>query len=193
MMRWALILDRPHKTAVTEILNTKSARIIAVVGGGILEDTVERTLEVRLKDDPNILHRMIGVDRPLGNVGPQIDMLYLLHAIDGPTRTTLSALTKVRNFFAHHLDAQSFDDQDDKLQSAMENLKLHNGRKFWPHHLFQEDIAEAIPAINSGQDKFLVNLQLGLIFLMRDRVSHNPHSNQPVKPKVLKARYGKHA
>jgi hypothetical protein len=51
MMRWALILDRPHKTAVTEILNTKSARIIAVVGGGILEDTVEHTLEVRLKPE----------------------------------------------------------------------------------------------------------------------------------------------
>jgi len=64
MMRWALILDRPHAKAVTEILNTKSARIIAVVAGAILEDTVEHTLEVRLKDDPNILRRMTGIDRP---------------------------------------------------------------------------------------------------------------------------------
>jgi len=191
MMRWALILDRPHAEAVTEILNTNSARIIAVVGGALLEDTIEHTLEVRLRDDPGVAYRMIGIDRPLGNVGPQIDMLYLLHAIDNTTRTILSALTKIRNFFAHHLVANSFDDPDEKLQTPIEDLRLHDKRTHWPHHLYPEDTGEPLPPVRSTQDRFLVNLQLGLILLMRDRVAHNPHSNERRKLKAIKAHFEK--
>src|SRR5262245_32276405 len=188
-MRWA-VFDDSHSKAIWEILSSGSPRVKAVVGGAFLDETVARTLSERLKKDPDVVRNMLGIDRPLGNIRPKIDLLYLLHAIDGPTRTSLRAIAGVRNFFAHNLGASSFDEANEELKAAMDALTLHKGRIYYPH---PEDSDQPIPAVNSGEDKFIVNLQLGLILLMRDRVSHQPHTNQRRKLKDLKAKYGKTA
>ena len=84
----------------------------------------------------------------------------------------------MRNFFAHHTDA-SFDSLDKNFAEAMRRLVLHEGKTHYPHHLFGPDSNVPIEPITTRRDQFLVNLKLGLIALMRDRISHHEHSSKP--------------
>jgi DNA-binding MltR family transcriptional regulator len=130
------------------------------------------------KDDPRVVKNLVDPDRPLGNIAPQIDLLYLLGAFDDRTCKALKGLARVRNFFAHHTDA-SFDSLDDDFADAMKRLVLHEGKTYYPHHLFGPDSEVPIEQVITRRDQFVVNLKLGLIALMRDRISHHDHSNKP--------------
>jgi hypothetical protein len=182
-MTWAIFPGDIHARAVLELITaaahpTGSERIIAVVGGALLEQAVDRTLRERLINIPGLVNNLLGVDRPLGNMGPKIDLLRLLGAIDDKTRGALKGIAGVRNFFAHNLSA-SFDSLDDDFDKSMKRLVLHENRTHYPHHLFGPDSKIPIEPINSRRDQFIVNLKLGLIALMRDRISHEPFTNRP--------------
>ena len=61
----------------------------------------------------------------------------------------------------------------------MEHLTLHEGKSYYPDPHSNKDTSQEIE--NVGQDnqvKFLVNLKLALLELMRDRSSHIRHSNE---------------
>ena len=96
----------------------------------------------------------------------------------------MKGIAGVRNFFAHQLDA-SFDSLDEKFARAMRRLTLHENKSHYPHHLFGPDSNIAIEPVTSKRDQFVVNLKLALIALMRDRVSHHPHANQPLSEEQL--------
>jgi hypothetical protein len=182
-MTWAIFPGDIHARAVLELITAAahpagSERIIAVVGGALLEQAVDRTLRERLINIPGLVNNLLGVDRPLGNMGPKIDLLRLLGAIDEKTRTALKGIAGVRNFFAHNLSA-SFDSLDDDFDKSMKRLVLHENRTHYPHHLFGPDSKIVLEPINSRRDQFIVNLKLGLIALMRDRISHEPFTNRP--------------
>ena len=178
-MTWAIFSDS-HIKAIGEMLTSGSERVLAVVGGALLEDTIYRTLSERLRDIPDIVESILGVDGPLGNTGPQIEVLFLLYGIDQKTRVALKAVAHIRNFFAHDLDA-SFDSVDKEFVKAINQLNLHDGKTHYPHHLGGGDSPHKIETINNRRDLFTVNLKLGLIALMRDRVSHEPHSSEQRK------------
>jgi hypothetical protein len=89
---------------------------------------------------------------------------------------TQPGLTEARNFFAHNLDA-SFDSTAAKMVDAMKLLTLHEVLTHYPHHLYDKDSEHEIERVTNNRDRFLVNLQLCLIALMRDRVSHVAWSN----------------
>ena len=178
-MTWAVFPDENYRRAVVELLTeaakpSGSERIIAVVGGALLEEAVNRTLRERLKDDPEVVKNLVDPERSLGNIAPQIDLLYLLGAFDDRTRKALKGLARVRNYFAHRTDA-SFDSLDD---DAVKRLVLHEGKTYYPHYLFGPDSKEPIEPVTSRRDQFVVNLKFGLIALMRDRISHHDHSNK---------------
>ena len=84
----------------------------------------------------------------------------------------------MRNFFAHRTEA-AFDTLDRDFTDAMKRLVLHEGRTHYPHHLFGPDSKMPIEPIASRRDQYVVNLKIGLIALMRDRISHHDHSNKP--------------
>src|SRR4030081_1688311 len=109
-MTWAVFADS-HARAIGEILTTGSERVVAIVGGAFLEETVERTLKERLRDAPSIIKTLLEPDNPLGNIAPQVDLLHLLYAFEANVRDALKGLARVRNFFAHNL-AASFDSED---------------------------------------------------------------------------------
>lgn len=188
-MTWAIFPKDSHYRAVGELLSTPSERVIAVVGGTLLDEAVTRTLSERFRDDDGIVTRLLDFERPLANLGPKIDTLYLLYAFDQQTREALKGLVNVRNFFAHNLDA-SFDSLDKKFLKAIGRLILHEGRTHYPHHLYGPDSKHAIEPIINKRTQFVVNLKLGLIVLMRDRLSHETYTNQPLTEEQLHEKYG---
>ena len=192
-MTWAIFPGDAHTRAVLELVTANlspqgSERVIAVVGGAMLEEAVDRSLRERLLNIPNLANNLLGIDRPLGNVGPKIDLLCLLGAFDERTCRALKGITGVRNFFAHHLEAP-FDSLNEDFVRAMTRLTLHENRTHYPHHLFGPDSQTAIEPINSRRDQFVVNLKLALIILMRDRISHDTHSNRPLTEEQLLERH----
>lgn len=182
-MSWAIFTEDKYIQAVVELIAQfqfpgapGSERIVAVVGGAILEEIVERTLSERLINDAKEARRMLRPDGPLGNITPQIDLLYLLGAFDRKTQAALKGIAGVRNFFAHNLDA-SFASQNPDFLEFLNKLVLHEKKTHYPHHLWGGDSEILIEPINSNQDKFVVNLKLALVALMRDRISHHPNMN----------------
>jgi hypothetical protein len=187
-MVWAIFPGDEHEQAVIELVTAGSERVMAVVGGALLEQAVDRTLRERLLNVPELVNSLLSVDRPLGNMGPKIDLLRPLGALDERTHKAMKAIARVRNFFAHHLDA-SFSSQDKEFTKAMSLLTLHRNRTHYPHHLFGPDSDIAIEPISSEREKFAVNLKLSLIALMRDRIGHVPYSNQLLTDDELLQKY----
>ncbi len=187
---WAIFPGDRHLQAVMELVSAKSERVGAVVGGALLDEAVTRTLRERFRDDKGIANNILDVDMPLGNLGPKIDVLYLLGAFDNKTRAALKGIAGVRNFFAHHLDA-SFDSVDEKFTKAMGRLTLHENRMYYPHRLYGPDTNDPIEPIKNKRDQFTVNLKLALILLMRDRLSHETYTNSPFTEEQLRQKYQK--
>lgn len=184
-MTWAVFSDE-HLRAIGEIiLSGSSDRVAAIVGGALLDDTLRRTLAERLRKDDDISKKLLRVGGSMGNAGPKIDLLYMLSAFEKPERDALYGLSRVRNFFAHNLDA-SFNSQKKEMVEPMKLLTLHKGRKVYPHPIYEGDTDVPIEAITNNRDRFLVNLQFCLIALMRDRVSHHTWSNKPLTKTALR-------
>ncbi len=78
-MVWA-ILGEPQSEAIKEILESRSDRIIAIVGGAILDETLKRTLEERLRNDRNISNKSFKLTGPLGNPGGGMAAFYAVVA-----------------------------------------------------------------------------------------------------------------
>lgn len=186
-MSWAIFRDS-HTRAIVEMISSGSERVLAIVGGALLDETVRRTLKERFRDDADAVANILDVDRPLGDLGPKIDVLYLLYGMDAKMRNALKGLSRVRNFFAHNLDA-SFDSLDKDFLKAMNRLTLHEGRTYYPHHLYGGDGQYSIEPIPNKRTKFVVNLKIALIMLMRDRVSHRTHTNQPLTEEEVRAQF----
>jgi DNA-binding MltR family transcriptional regulator len=177
-MTWAILPDDKHKSGLIELLTTGSDRVVAVVGGALLEQAIDLTLRERVLNLPSLVDSLLEVDGPLGNMGPKIDFLCLLGAFDDKARLAMKGIAGVRNFFAHHLDA-SLDSVDKKFNKDMQRLTLHENRTHYPHHLFGPDSDVALEPVKSKRERFVVNLKLALIILMRDRISHHAHTNRP--------------
>lgn len=102
-MTWAIFHD-DHTAAIGELVSSPSERVSAVVGGALLDEHVRRTLSKRLRIS-GVATGLFKTDALIGNVGPKIDLLYLLYAIDERTFKALKGIAGVRNFFAHNLTA----------------------------------------------------------------------------------------
>jgi hypothetical protein len=187
-MAWAVFPGDEHERAVIELVTAGSERVMAIVGGALLEKAIDQTLRERLLDDPELINSLLSVNRPLGNMGPKIDLLRLLDAFDERTHEAMKGIARVRNFFAHHLDA-SFNSQNKDFTKPMSQLTLHQNRTHYPHHLFGSDSDIAVEPVNTPPERFIVNLKLALLILMRDRISHEPHTNRPLTEAELLAKY----
>jgi hypothetical protein len=185
-MTWAIFADA-HIQAVGEIIRSGNDRVTAVVGGALLDDTLRRTLSERFREDRDTTKKLLKVNGALGNAGPKIDLLYQLYAFERPVRNALHGVIQVRNAFAHTLDA-SFDSDLKEMRDALATLNLHDGLKVYPHFIHKESSDKPIEPIRGNREKFLVNLKLGLIALMKDRVSHKTWTNTALSESELDAK-----
>lgn len=95
----------------------------------------------------------------------------MLYAFNRQVCKAMYGIAGARNLFAHRHD-MSFDSSDPKMVEALKDLPLHEGRRFYPHHRTGADTDMEILPVTSNRERFLVNLQLALIWLMVDRMSH---------------------
>src|SRR5262245_6056249 len=147
-MTWAVLPDNKYTRAVIELLTeaakpSGSERVMAVVGGALLEEAVDLTLRERLINDPNVVNNLLKPERPLSGSASQIDLRYLLGACDDKTRSALKGRARVRNFFAHRTDA-SFDSLDKDCADHMKLLVLHEGKTHYPDPRSGNNLDESI-------------------------------------------------
>lgn len=180
-MVWA-ILNSDHSTALHELIEGQhSDRIVAVVGGAMLDDSLRRTLEQRLRpksgktDINDTLFRPGG---PLGNLAPKIDLAHQLYVLDRPQWHALHGLGAIRNMFAHNL-SMIFDAPDKKLTEHFAKLTLHDGLTHYPSPIWGDPGIFPLEPTLRRRDVFFVNLKLSLLLLMADIHKHVPWSNEP--------------
>jgi hypothetical protein len=118
------------RTAPRE-LETGSDRVIAVVAGAIIDSSLTDVLKKELNRDGSDYTREIQghvfrPDGPLGNLGAKIWMAYLLGYFTHQAHDDLQNFAKIRNFFAHYSEHNSFETQ--KIKDRCANFKLVDQR-----------------------------------------------------------------
>lgn len=173
-MVWS-VQSQQEREAINEILSSKSDRVLAVLGGAIVDDRLRTAIIYRLRDDSTRIDRLFDPSGPLGAFANKIDLAYLLHIYDKRTRDALSSIAKIRNYFAHSLTA-SFNDPNDKLKVHMGRLTLHAGEENFPV-VFDIEKPNKFTKPATARDTFIINIQFALVILLRDTFAHEPHSN----------------
>lgn len=83
-------------------------RAVAIVGAAFLDSLLENILINFLVDDEKETKKLIGFDGPMGTFSNRVAATYCLGFIAKAVRDDLRTVGKIRNRFAHKLDA-SFD------------------------------------------------------------------------------------
>jgi hypothetical protein len=182
-MVWA-ILNPEQSAAIQELVDgQKSDRIVAIVGGTILDNSLASALRFRLrvaaKGDTDIADKLFKISGALGNLGPKIDLGYLLYMFDKPVRNALYGLSEIRNFFAHNLVAD-MKSTEKKFAEAMGKLTLHKGESHYLSPMTLKPSEYAIEMPDGPRDVFIINLKVCLIWLMADGRRHGPWTNQHI-------------
>ena len=181
-MVWS-IKSKQQLKAVGEIERSGSARIMAVVGGAILDQSLRLALEDRMRPDKDRRRFLFRSTGPFGGQNKVI-LGYLLYMYDKEIHDALDAIYMIRNSFAHNLE-MSFDSKDADFVKAMEKLTLHVGKTSWPGIILiaGESVGQNPPIdpVTDGQSRFLVNLKIALTYLLEDNRTHFPHSNIPIQ------------
>jgi hypothetical protein len=183
-MTWA-IFRLEHNAAIMTLVQTGVPHATAILGGALLEETLTRTLSERLRNDTDALDKLTKPGGPMGFAAPKIDMLYMLGAIDRRAKNGMHGIAEIRNYFAHHID-MTFESKSKKMLDSLAKLKMHEGLTHFPHHLYKNRNGMKIDSVSNNRGKFILNLRLALIILMRDRVSHQLWSNAPLSERSLR-------
>jgi hypothetical protein len=181
-MVWA-VLNPAQNAALTELMEGQNSdRIVAILGGAMLDDSLRNALELRLRPAKSTNDKLFGIGGPLGNTGPKIDLAYQLYMFEKPMLDAMHGLTEIRNLFAHRLD-MTFFDAGKKFTGAVAKLTLHEGRTHYPNPFRNRlESDHELEPTDSVRGKFFVNLQICLIWLMGDRHEHLPWSNAQLLP-----------
>jgi hypothetical protein len=129
-MVWAIGNPAQNRALSEPIESQSSDRVVAIVGGAILEDSLKQAMIRRLRSfeghSADINEKLFRVGGPLGFFMPKIDMGYQLHMFDKPVRNSMYGIAEIRSLFAHQLD-MTFSTDDKKMIDATAKLKLHEG------------------------------------------------------------------
>ena len=80
----------------------------ALIGTAFLDDCLEALLRASFLNDPQVMERLLGVDRPLGTFSSRIDVAYCLGLITPDERKELHLMRNIRNHFAHQRRKTTF-------------------------------------------------------------------------------------
>lgn len=179
VMVWAIPGEK-FGTALDELTAAASDRIVAVVGGAMVDQLLGEALRQRFQPGEvtdNLLDPT--KDRALGAFGPRIDIAFALGMYDESVRANLKKIAHIRNVFAHELVA-SFESPEKEFAKNVAGLNLQIGRTHYPSPLFVGDSIHEVEMSTSPRDRFLVNIKIALCLLMQDMVVHQPYSSIPV-------------
>jgi hypothetical protein len=180
-MVWAT-LGAEQNAAINELIHgQQSDRIVAILGGALLDDSLRQALELRLRakdGNTDMNEKLFRAGGPLGNLQPKIDLGYQLYLLDKSYRNSMCGLAEIRNLFAHNL-SMTFSDSGEKMKNASAKLTLHDGKEFFPSPVRWHENRHPIGQVNSLKDKFLVNLKFCLLWLFMDSVKHHANCNAP--------------
>ena len=177
-MAWS-ILGEPMMNAVAEFADNPSHRVVAIVGTSLLDEMLRRILEYRLIHDETAVDRAFKPSGFLGNISDKIALGYLLGIFGRAERQALVGLSEIRNRFAHQLDIHQFEAPDTVLGEGFAKLVLHQQYSRFPNPLAAGDSEIPVETPTNRREIFIVNLQLLLAILMKDRLRHRPYSNDP--------------
>jgi hypothetical protein len=176
-MVWS-IQNQQQDKAIDEIAEAQSPRIVAVVGGALIDQSLRHALAYRMRPDKDTRRKLFRENGPLGGLQNKIDLGHLLYMYDDQTQAALTGISEIRNLFAHHLD-MTFEGTDQRMITALEKLTLHESLMRYPSPVWDGDTEHNIEDISDNQTRFLVNLKLCLILLTKDELRHEPHCNIP--------------
>jgi hypothetical protein len=109
-MVWSILNDAQNN-ALKEIVKSQSDRVAAILGGAMLDDSLQLSIKARLRAS-NLAERLFDIRGALGNLGPKIDLAYLLYIIGKDELQAMTGLAEIRNLFAHNLTAERVNDFD---------------------------------------------------------------------------------
>ena len=89
-------------------LDSQSDRSAAIVAGAILDHMLMEALKVYLQPKEKITKDFFVISGPLGDLGPKIDLAFLVGLVNEDTRRDLVTVKDIRNKFAHGLDVSDF-------------------------------------------------------------------------------------
>jgi hypothetical protein len=173
-MVWT-ILNADQNAALKEIVQFQSDRISAILGGAMLDDSLRRALEHRLRPDKDINDKLFRVTGPLGNTSPKIDLGYQLHVFEKPMRNAMYGIAEIRNLFAHDMSI-SFSSTSKRMTDSFNKMKLHEGLTTYP--LPGPAISRMdydIEPIADKRSHYVVNLKLALMWLAGEFHRNSPH------------------
>ena len=107
-MAWAVGTPQ-QDAAINELIKQQqSDRVVAVVGGAILEDALKNVMISRFRSpvghNSNLNERLFRVGGALGFLTPKIELAYQLYIFEKPIRNSMFGIADIRNLFAHQLD-----------------------------------------------------------------------------------------
>lgn len=138
--RHELMLDFAHLFDYAE----PSDRAIAIVGPAFLDMLLSDILREFMIDDPKEVEKLLQPEGPLGTYGSRVRACYCLGLIGPIVTADLQLVGKIRNQFAHDLQA-SFSDQ--KISNWCRALQWHK------HAMLAEP-----PAAATDRDLFQVGV-----------------------------------
>jgi hypothetical protein len=127
-MAWAMF-NEAQRAPLLEIINSKSPRVIAILGGAMLDESLRRTIEMRFRPHENTNKRLFSIGGGLGNLGPKIDLAFQLYMINSSMWKAMKGINDIRNELAHQLDT-SFNSTRPKFVAALKKLTLHERKAF---------------------------------------------------------------
>lgn len=173
-MVWA-VLNQQVMDAVSEFADSPSDRVCAIVGAAMVDEHLLRALEYRLRPS-KVRDQFFSPNRASGSFFAKTQLAYLLGACDKPALQALQGIANIRNQFAHRLAMKSFDDAS--LQADLKTLTLHTVYKRYPDPFHDGDTSMEVEAASTNRDRFIINIRLLLVLLLRDLRLHLPNSNQ---------------
>jgi DNA-binding MltR family transcriptional regulator len=135
---------------VASLVVEGSERSAVIVGAAQLDDSLERLLLKVLKPQSDKNDRLFGVNGPLRDTYPKINLAYRLGIIDDDVEQALQLVRKIRNDFAHSLESASLSDSPhgdrlNELVNLCEKNEVYRGmRKDLTDLLKREDLAEEV-------------------------------------------------
>lgn len=84
---------------------TNDDRTIAIIGATFLDTLLENTITNFMVSDDKEVKRPVGIDGPMGTYSSRVTTAYCLGLIPSLVRDDLRIVGKIRNRFAHQLEA----------------------------------------------------------------------------------------
>ena len=103
--------DEAENVAFFEAYNSESDLVRAVGLVSILEDRIDSIFRIFLVDDKAIRNDLFLPDRPLGNLGAKLRLLYMLRMLRRGEYKDILIFIRIRNKFAHEPRIQSLEEQ----------------------------------------------------------------------------------